>query len=195
MLVSMLRRPAIGPLAIANDSGADGNILLHEIYDGGTVFIRESGDPNSTRTLTADFGSDYHDFLCLPRGIFRSQPSDKSPIDLNLAAELLTPRTDHCPTQFMQHRPGCLVTGQPEKSLKSHGIDTHFLVRHPPDGPIPQPKGYLASMKDSSSCGRHVRVATPAMENSCPGSPRLPRRAPRADKAFGPAHPFEVTPA
>lgn len=123
MLISVLRRPAIGPLSIADDSGADGNILFHEIHDGGTVFVWESGDPDSTYTLIANFGSDYHDFLRLPRGIIRAQPSDESPIDLNITAELLTPRTDHCPTQFMKHRPGCLVTGQPKQSLESRTPD------------------------------------------------------------------------
>ena len=194
MLIPMLRRPTVGPLAIADDSAADSNILFHKIYDGGTIFIRESGDPDSAHTLATNFGSDYHDFFCLPRGIARSQPSDESSIDLNLATELLTPRTDHCPTQFMQHRPGCLITGQPKQSLESHGVDAHLLVGHPPHGPKPQPQGYLASVENSSSGKVDVRRTALAMESSVFRAPRLPCRAPGTDEAFRPADPREVIP-
>ena len=195
VLISVLLRPAIGPGAIADDSGTDGNILLHEVDDGGTVFIRESGDTNPADTFPTDFSSDYHDFLCLPRGIPRSQPTDQSLINFDFSAKLFASRANHRPTQFMQHRPGCLIAWQPEKPLESHRIDTHFLVSHPPDRSIPQTQGYLASMKDSSGHGRGFCSTTPTMENTLLGTPCVPCFTPGTDESFRPANPLQVFPA
>lgn len=187
--------PAISPLAVADDPGAFSNVLLHEFNDSGTLVVWNLGDPDATSSCPADFGGDYHDIFCFPRMIPRAQAADQRLINLDVAGKLFTSWPDHGSTQFMQHGPRCLITGQPEQSLEPHCTDSHFLVGHPPYGSIPQPQGNLASMKDGSSRDRQVCIATMATENPLLGTPRLSRLAPRTEKSFGPSNPFEVIPA
>jgi hypothetical protein len=95
----------------------------------------------------------------------------------------------------MQHRPGCLIAWQSEKSLEPHRVDAHFLISHPPNRSIPQTQGDLTSMEDGSGRGRDVRVAVPTLDSAILGAPRFPRFTSGTDKSFGPTYSCQVVPA
>ena len=194
MPITQVFQPAIGPLPVAADPRTHNDIFLHKVDNRGAVVVRKFGDPDSTYSVTANFSSNYHDILCSFRRISRPQSADHGLVHLDFAGELFTCRSDHSSTQFVQHRPCRLITGKSEKPLKSQRIDPRFLVRRPPDSPVPQPQRNPASVKNSSSCEVDVCSAALAMEHPLLGAPGLPCFTPWADKSFGPANPFEVVP-
>ena len=193
MPISILGKPSVGPGTVADDQRTFGDGVLHEADNGSAVIVGQLREPNPSDPLTADFSRDYHDILCLPGGISRRQPADKGLVDLDIAGKLFASRSDHSSTQLVQHDPRRFVTGEAEQSLESQRIDSHFLVCHPPHGPIPQPQRDLASMEDRSGHDGYVRMAALAMESPSLGAPGFPHLALGADEAIRPTKAFEVS--
>jgi len=192
MPISLIWQPAIGPSAITGDQGSFDNALLHEGNDSWAIVIPELGEPNSANAVSADFCGNYYDILCLACRISRRQSANQGLIHFDITGELFPPWPHHSSTQFMQHDPSRFVTGQAKQSLQPHRTDAHFLIRHPPHGPIPEPQRNLAAVEDRSGREGYVGMAALAMESSLLGAPCFPRLALGTDEPLWPAEPREV---
>jgi hypothetical protein len=195
MSIAITGKPTIGPCSVTDNHGAFNNGFLYEVNDSGAIVIRNLGEPDSSRSLSADFSSNYYDFLCLSCGIPWRQSANESFVYFNISRKLFASRPDHGPAQLVQHNPCRFVTGEAEQSLQPHRVDAHFLVSHPPHGSIPQPQRDLAAMKDGPGREIGVGVAALAMKKTLLGAPCLPSLASGANEPIRPTNSFEVIPA
>lgn len=187
MPIALICQPAIGPLAIADDQGAFGDIGFHEIDDMRTGLIRKLGKADSSHSIALNFSSDYHDILSLPSLVSGGKAANKGFVHFDITGQLFASWPNHSMTQFLQHHPCRRIAWQSEQSLEPHRVDAHFLVGHPPHRPKPQPQGYLASMECSARGDGYERMASLAVKPPPVGAPRFTCSALGTDKSFGPA--------
>src|SRR6516164_896432 len=104
------------------------------------------------------------------------------------------PGPNHRPTQFMQPRPGRLVSAQAQHSLQSQGAGSLLLDRHPPHRAEPQRQRRTGVLKDRSGRHRGWVRASGALAKPASQRPRSTLPATWATEAVRPPQPKEILP-
>ena len=116
----------------------------------------------------------------------RLLPTDIHFVHLNCAREPVPLWPDHCPSQFVQPRPGCLIASQSKNSLQAQSTCPILLARYPPDYPKPQNQRLPCPLKKCSCNHRGLMRTCRALKQRTFQFPSLAVTTDRAPEAFRP---------
>ena len=155
---------------------------------GGCVLDTRHAD--TTGAPTPDFGGnrDNRFLVCFPPRNANLPAAHIGFVDLDLAIQKLSARSNHGPAQLMEPCPSRLITAQAEYSLNPKRTDAVLLIRHIPHRLEPKPQRFprtledrprgrrrltLASRTSLLAPGRHPRLGSPAGRTPKPGRPTV----------------------
>src|SRR5215469_1707083 len=151
------------------------------------------GVPNLTQSdapgaLSVFLAGHSHQSLCLcpatANPLFQS--AQVSLVHLDPTAQLVTARSHHGPSQFVQPCPGGDVAAQTQNALQPQRTGSVLLRRHPPDSPEPQGQRFPGILEDRTRRQRHLVFAASTDQQV---TLRCPTRRPataRANETFRP---------
>ena len=182
------RETVVGSPAIGSNRCSRAHSRLDERNEalGGCVLDTRHAD--TTGAPTPDFGSnrDNRFLVCFPPRNANLPAAHIGFVDLDLAIQKLSARSNHGPAQLMEPCPSRLITAQAEYSLNPKRTDAVLLIRHIPHRLEPKPQRFprtledrprgrrrltLASRTSLLAPGRHPRLGSPAGRTPKPGRP------------------------
>ncbi len=182
------RETVVGSPAIGSNRCSRAHSRLDERNEalGGCVLDTRHAD--TTGAPTPDFGGnrDNRFLVCFPPRNANLPAAHIGFVDLDLAIQKLSARSNHGPAQLMEPCPSRLITAQAEYSLNPKRTDAVLLIRHIPHRLEPKPQRFprtledrprgrrrltLASRTSLLAPGRHPRLGSPAGRTPKPGRP------------------------
>ncbi len=182
------RETVVGSPAIGSNRCSRAHSRLDERNEalGGCVLDTRHAD--TTGAPTPDFGSnrDNRFLVCFPPRNANLPAAHIGFVDLNLAIQKVSARSNHGPAQLMEPCPSRLITAQAEYSLNPKRTDAMLLIGHIPHRLEPKPQRFprtledrprgrrrltLASRTSLLAPGRHPRLGSPAGRTPKPGRP------------------------
>ncbi len=182
------RETVVGSPAIGSNRCSRAHSRLDERNEalGGCVLDTRHAD--TTGAPTPDFGGnrDNRFLVCFPPRNANLPAAHIGFVDLDLAIQKLSARSNHGPAQLMEPCPSRLITAQAEYSLNPKRTDAVLLMRHIPHRLEPKPQRFprtledrprgrrrltLASRTSLLAPGRHPRLGSPAGRTPKPGRP------------------------
>jgi hypothetical protein len=130
VLIALIRQASIGWQAIGNDRGAWRYAPLDKRHETARRRVLDDIQPNSADGSPTNLGRNGNKRLPAANMTAASSflyPADDRLIYLNLSRELVTTRTDHGSSQFVQPCPGGLVCAQAEDLLQVQSARTVLL--------------------------------------------------------------------
>ena len=182
------RETVVGSPAIGSNRCSRAHSRLDERNEalGGCVLDTRHAD--TTGAPTPDFGGNRNNrfLVCFPPRNANFPAAHIGFVDLDLAIQKLSARSNHGPAQLMEPCPSRLITAQAEYSLNPKRTDAVLLIRHIPHRLEPKPQRFprtledrprgrrrltLASRTSLLAPGRHPRLGSPAGRTPKPGRP------------------------
>lgn len=169
VVIALGREGTIAAPAVGMDDAAGSNRRFEESNQRCGGQILDDAEPDSTGALTADLNStDYDRFGTVaqtPSSAPDFHPAHVGLIDLHLAADAISFRANHRPSQLLQQAPGGFVALEAELALQLNGRDTRRVGADQVGRRKPIPNGQARAMEHRAGRDRTLIIAFLALKD------------------------------
>ena len=182
------RETVVGSPAIGSNRCSRAHGRLDERNEALGRYVLDTRQADTTGAPTTDFGGnrDNRFLVCFPPCNANLPTAHICFVNLDLAIQKVSARSNHGPAQLMEPCPSRLITAQAEYSLNPKRTDAMLLIRHIPHRLEPKPQRFPRTLEDRPRARRCLTLASRTSLLTPDRHPRLGSPAGRTPKPVRP---------